>query len=71
MKNLEQLVVLDFCDSSVHIYNINSDYEPEDMGGLIESLGHHVSNCQWMFGENTTIEFHPEIIDENTINDRK
>lgn len=59
---MEQLVVLDFIDVSVHIYNIASDYEPADMEDFISELGHHPSNCSWMFGQGVSIEFHKETI---------
>lgn len=58
---MEQLVVLDHSDTSVHIYNIDSNYE-HDTEDLLSDLGHHPSNCSWMFGEYVKIEFHNEII---------
>ena len=41
---MEELVILDFSDSSVHFYNIDSNYEP-DVEDLLSELGHHTSNC--------------------------
>jgi hypothetical protein len=58
---MEQLIVLDLSDCSVHFYNIASDYEP-DMEDLLDRLGHHASNCSWMFCENVNVEFHSGII---------
>lgn len=61
---MEQLIVLDLSDCSVHFYNIASDYEPEDMEELLDRLGHHASNCSWMFAEGVKVEVHNEIIRE-------
>ena len=44
----EKLVVLDFTTNEVHIYPIAADYEPEATN-LLESLGHNINNCEWMF----------------------
>ena len=44
----EKLVVLDFTTNEVHIYPIATDYEPEATD-LLESLGHNINNCEWMF----------------------
>ena len=63
---MEKLVVLDLSDTSVHIYDIDSDYEPEDMEDLLSDLGHHPSNCSWMCGENVAIEYHREVINADS-----
>lgn len=62
---MEQLIVLDFSDNSVHFYNIDSNYEP-DVEDLLSELGHHASNCSWMFCENVNVEFHSGIINADS-----
>lgn len=60
MKTIEKLVILDHCTNEVHIYicdpeaDINEEY--------IENLGHHCSNCSWMFGEDISIIEHKELL---------
>ena len=63
---MEQLIVLDFSDSSVHFYKIDSNYEPDDVEELISDLGHHPSSCSWMFGQNVRIEFHGDVINADS-----
>ena len=63
---MEQLIVLDLSDCSVHFYNIASDYEPEDMEDLLNQLGHHASNCSWMFATNVRVEVHEGIINADS-----
>lgn len=62
---MEQLIVLDFSDNSVHFYNIDSNYEP-DVEDLLSELGHHSSSCSWMFCENVNVEFHSGIINADS-----
>lgn len=62
---MEQLIVLDFSDNSVHFYNIDSNYEP-DVEDLLSELGHHLSNCSWMFCENVNVKFHSSIINADS-----
>lgn len=43
-----QLIILDYSDCSVHIYNISEDIEVSE--SLIQNLGFKTSECEWMFG---------------------
>lgn len=40
------LVVLDYSDCSVHYYTVKVNEITEN---VIRDLGHHPSNCSWMF----------------------
>lgn len=57
---MEKLVILDFSNASVHFYNVDSEADIDD--SYIEKLGHHCSNCQWMFGEQMEIIHHKGIL---------
>lgn len=51
---MEILTVLDYCDSSINIYNISSD-DNRDIEIILKELGHNIDECDWMFSENISI----------------
>ena len=57
---MEELVILDYSNSSVHFYkvdnntNINDDY--------IENLGFNTNECSWMYAEDIDVFKHKGII---------
>jgi hypothetical protein len=58
---MEKLAILDFESNEVHIYNIDSDYEP-DIDDLLLGLGHNANMCQWMFGEDIKVVKHKGVL---------
>lgn len=52
---MEKLIILDFCNCEVHVYNIPSSLIVNEE--YILSLGFRASECQWMFGD-MSIYFH-------------
>lgn len=52
--NMEKLVVLDYCDGSVNIYNIKESNN-QDTEELLKSLGHRLDDCCIMWTNNLTI----------------
>lgn len=57
---MERLVILDFETGMVDIYPVEYEYEP-DMDELLDRLGHHANDCQWMFFQGD-IKFHKEVL---------
>lgn len=57
---MEKLVVLDYSDCSVHFYTVAPEADVNEE--YLERLGHHCSNCSWMFGEDLFIYSHNEIL---------
>lgn len=57
---MEQLVILDYSNQSVHIYNVDSEADVDE--SYINNIGFHTSECTWMFGENINIQFHKDIL---------
>lgn len=57
---MEKLVILDYSNSSVHFYNVDSDANIDEK--YIENIGHHCSNCSWMFAENIDVFKHKGIL---------
>lgn len=53
-EKMEKLVVMDFSDSSVNIYNINDSDErtPEE---IVEELGHNMDECSIMWCKKLSI----------------
>lgn len=49
------LIVLDFNNSSVHIYN-NITYT-EDIDSLLKELNHNIDEVSYMWSDNLNIEF--------------
>lgn len=58
---MEQLIILNFSNPSVHIYNVEPKVEVNEE--YISNLGYHPSECSWMTHSNMKIEFHNEILD--------
>lgn len=52
------LTVLDFTTGTTHIYKLYELQTPQDdqIEAHIESLGHKVSDCEWMLATNIKIE---------------
>lgn len=57
---MEKLVILDYLNKSVHIYNIENDADIDEL--YLENLGFNTNNCYWMFFENLKIKFEEEIL---------
>lgn len=57
---MEKLVVIDYSDTSVHFFDIDSEANIDEE--YISNLGFHTSNCSWMFAEEMYIEFHNGIL---------
>lgn len=57
---MEKLVIIDFSDTSVHFFDVDSEANVDDE--YIEGLGFHCSNCSWMLAENMHIEFHNGVL---------
>lgn len=57
---MERLIILDYATGEVDIYPVEYDYEP-DMHELLDSLGHNVNDCNWMFTEGN-VTFHKEVL---------
>lgn len=53
---MEQLVILDYTNATVDIYDIDPEVDITD--DYIDSLGHNPNNCFWMIGENIEIIRH-------------
>ena len=60
ISSMEKLIILDFETGMVDIYPVAYEYEP-DMDELLDNLGHHASDCQWMFTTGD-ITFHKETL---------
>lgn len=52
LNNMERLVVMDYSDSSVNIYENPEDKTTEE---LLEERGHNIDECSVMFCESVTI----------------
>lgn len=50
---MERLVVMDFSDSSVTIYENPEDKSTEE---LLKDLGHNIHECNYMYCESVTIK---------------
>lgn len=48
---MNEIVVLDHSDSTVHIYLVKLSTN-EEIEAFLESKGHHLSECSYMFGSN-------------------
>lgn len=53
---MKKLVVMDYSSSEIHVYKCDNSVEINDE--YIENLGHHVSECAWMFGKGIDIINH-------------
>lgn len=56
-KKPVKLIVLDYSDSTTHVYNL-----PTKSIGKVEDFlsehNHHLSNCSWMAGQNVNLIIH-------------
>ena len=57
---MEKLVILDFNTGDVDIYPCEYPGEP-DMDELLDDLGHHANDCQWMFFQGE-VTIHKEVL---------
>ena len=57
---MEKLIILDYSDTSVHIFDIDSEAKVDE--SYIEDMGFHCSNCQWMFASDLSLHFHEEVL---------
>ena len=57
---MEELVILDHSDSSVHFYKVDSNADIND--DYIEKLGFNTNECSWMFAEDIEIIKHKGIL---------
>lgn len=58
---MEQLIILDWSTSEVHIYNISNDSNINNEY-IKNELGFDINYCSWMFGENIKIVKHNKIL---------
>ncbi len=66
---MEYLTILDFNTGEVHIYPVQFEQEPdmdEWLDELLESLGHRINDCQWMFS-NGDIKIHGNILKDGEL----
>lgn len=56
----EDLVILNYNTSEVHFYKCSPDASIDE--DYIRKLGHHPSECSWMFGEFIDIVKHKGIL---------
>lgn len=57
---MEELVILDYLNSSVHFYKVDNDADVNY--DYIEKLGFNPDGCSWMFAEDIDIFKHKGII---------
>lgn len=56
-----KLVIIDYNTISVDIYDIDNEANIDE--AYISSLGHHPSECSWMFCEGAlSINYHKEVL---------
>lgn len=53
---MKKLVVLDYSDASVHIFDVLPDIEVDDE--YVDSIGFNMSNCYWMLSDYLDIKYH-------------
>lgn len=53
---MKKLVVLDYSDASVHIFDVLPGIEVDDE--YVTSIGFNLSNCDWMISDHLDIKFH-------------
>lgn len=58
---MEELVILNYNTSEVHIYNVSSDVNIDE-DYIKNTLGFNPDECSWMFGTNIEIIKYREII---------
>ena len=57
---MEDLVILDFNNSTVHFYKVDNDTNIND--DYIEKLGFNTNECSWMYAEDIDVFKHKGII---------
>ena len=57
---MEDLVILDFNNATVHFYKVDKDTNIND--DYIEKLGFNTNECSWMFAEDIGIIKHKGIL---------
>ena len=57
---MEDLVILDFNNATVHFYKVDKDTNIND--DYIEKLGFDTNECSWMFAEDIDVFKHKGII---------
>ena len=56
---MEDLVILDFNNATVHFYKVDKDTNIND--DYIEKLGFNTNECSWMFAEDIEVIKHKGI----------
>ena len=57
---MEDLIILDFNNATVHFYKVDKDTNIND--DYIEKLGFNTNECSWMFAEDIDIIKHKGIL---------
>ena len=57
---MEDLVILDYNNSTVHFYKVDNDANIDE--NYIEKLGFNTNECSWMFAEDIGIIKHKGIL---------
>ena len=57
---MEDLVILDFNNATVHFYKVDKDTNIND--DYIEKLGFNINECSWMYAEDIDVFKHKGII---------
>ena len=57
---MEDLVILDFNNATVHLYKVDKDTNIND--DYIENLGFNINECSWMFEEDIEVFKHKGIL---------
>ena len=57
---MEDLVILDFNNATVHFYKVDKDTNIND--DYIEKLGFNPDECSWMYAEDIDVFKHKSII---------
>ena len=57
---MEDLVILDYSNSTVHFYKVDNDANIDE--NYIEKLGFNTNECSWMFAEDIEVFKHKGII---------
>ena len=57
---MEKLIVLDYEDGSVHVYDVQPGTVIDDE--YIDNLGFHLSGCYYMHDTGISIHFHKRVL---------
>ena len=57
---MEDLVILDYNNSTVHFYKVDNDANIDE--NYIEKLGFNTNECSWMFAEDIGIIKHKGVL---------